>query len=310
MMIKADSISHRYNDLLAVDDVSFEISPGEIVGLLGHNGAGKSTIMKILTGFLHPFEGEVRLGEKNIWDDLTSAQQKIGYLPENNILYPEMTVVDYLVYVGILNGIEKNSALSLIRLALNKTGLDDKANQVIGTLSKGFRQRVGVAQAILHGPNVLILDEPTSGLDPTQVQQMRRTITNLSSNDTAVVLSTHVLKEVESICNRVIVIKEGKKVLDSGLSELSEGQRLLVTVDRKLDGTVLFDGLLTMALVEFLEESSIGYRYALTPKESGTMNVIGSQVANLVVKSGVGLCELSMEKRDLETIFNEIDLTR
>ena len=309
-MIKANSISHRYKDVLAVDDVSFEIAPGEIVGLLGHNGAGKSTIMRILTGFLNPVEGEVWLEGKNIWDDLMLAQQKIGYLPENNILYPEMTVADYLVYVGILNGVERNSVLSLIKLALTKTGLDYKVNQVIGTLSKGYQQRVGVAQAILHGPEVLILDEPTNGLDPTQVQQMRRTITNLSSDDTAVVLSTHVLKEVESICDRVIVIKEGRKVLDSGLSELSEGQRLLLTVDRTLDRTVSFDGLPTVALVEFLEENSIGYKYALTPRDSETMAAIGPQVANLVVKSGVGLHELSLEKRDLETIFNEIEIAR
>ena len=231
-MIKVSSLSHRYGDTLAVDEVSFEINSGEIVGLLGPNGAGKSTIMKILTGFLRPLEGWVELEGQNIWSRISASQAKIGYLPENNVLYEEMTVLDYLGYTAILRGVQENLLPSAIENALKKTDLAAKSNHTIGTLSKGFRQRVGVAQAILHQPKVLILDEPTNGLDPVQVQQMRRTIKGLSDNNTAVILSTHILKEVESVCDRVIVIKEGRKALDSKLVDLSAQGRFTVTVDK------------------------------------------------------------------------------
>ncbi len=302
-MIKVSTLSHRYNDILAVDKVSFEIAPGEIVGLLGHNGAGKSTIMKILTGYLRPCEGRIELEGQNIWPNISASQTKIGYLPENNILYDEMTVVDYLVYAGTLHGLEGNVLLSAIETALRKTDLSVKANQIIGTLSKGFRQRVGVAQAILHQPRVLILDEPTNGLDPAQVQQMRQTIKSLSDNDTAVILSTHILKEVESICDRVIVIKDGRKALDSELNDLRGGGRLLITVDRELGSLCVNDGPLSkMGVVNFIEESEIGYRYALILEKEAVI----SEVARLIVEAGFGLSELSKERRDLETVFNEI----
>ena len=307
MMIKVSDLSHSYDDVLAVNDVSFEISAGEIVGLLGHNGAGKSTIMKILTGFLRPVKGNVWLNEEDLWNNLSSAQTEIGYLPENNILYSEMTVADYLVYTGVLHGLDEKLILPLLKVALEKTNLESKASQTIGTLSKGFRQRVGVAQAILHKPKVLILDEPTNGLDPTQVQQMRGTIRNLSDNNTAVILSTHVLKEVESICSRVLVIKEGRKVMDSKLTELSGGQKLLVTVDQNLEGKAEVSNRLSeITSIDFLEKNSSGYRYTLSPKQEGPIEFIGPQVASLIVGAGVGLLELQREKRDLETVFNEI----
>ena len=306
-MIRAASISHRYDDVLAVEDVSFEIAPGEIVGLLGHNGAGKSTIMKILTGFLRPVSGKIFLEDKDLWDDLETAQQTIGYLPENNVLYPEMTVVDYLVYSGVLHGIAKDSVLSSIKSAFDETGLNDKANSVIGTLSRGFQQRVGVAQAILHRPSVLILDEPTNGLDPTQVQQMRNTIKNLSNDNTAVVLSTHILKEVEAICDRVIIVKQGRKALDSGLTELREGQRLLLTIDREPKSMADFWNILSgVEKVESLGQDTIGHKYALIPRKGESAGMIGPKVAAHVVDAGIGIFELVTERRDLEAIFNDI----
>lgn len=302
-MIKVSSLSHRYDDTLAVDKVSFEIRSGEIVGLLGPNGAGKSTIMKILTGFLRPLEGQVELEGRNIWSEISASQARIGYLPENNILYEEMTVLDYLGYTGILRGLQKDRLLSAMENALKKTDLAARSNHVIGTLSKGFRQRVGVAQAILHQPKVLILDEPTNGLDPAQVQQMRRTIKGLSDNNTAVILSTHILKEVESVCDRVIVIKEGRKALDSKLDDLSGQGRFVVTVDKELEVFGGAEGPLTkLATLNFVEKNEIGYRYTLILK-NGT---VVSEVARLIVEAGFGLSELSKEKRDLETIFNEI----
>ena len=302
-MIKVSSRSHRYGDTLAVDEVSFEINSGEIVGLLGPNGAGKSTIMKILTGFLRPLEGQVELEGQNIWSRISESQAKIGYLPENNVLYEEMTVLDYLGYTGILRGIRENLLLSAIENALKKTDLAARSNHTIGTLSKGFRQRVGVAQAILHQPKVLILDEPTNGLDPVQVQQMRGTIKGLSDNNTAVILSTHILKEVESVCDRVIVIKEGRKALDSKLDDLSGQGRFTVTVDKELEdfGTAV-GPLAKFATLNFIEKNETGFKYTLTLKNE----TVVSEVARLIVEAGFGLSELSKEKRDLETIFNEI----
>ena len=302
-MIKVGSLSHRYGDTLAVDEVSFEINSGEIVGLLGPNGAGKSTIMKILTGFLRPLEGRVELEGQNIWSRISASQAKIGYLPENNVLYEEMTVLDYLGYTGILRGVKESLLLSAIENALKKTDLTARSNHTIGTLSKGFRQRVGVAQAILHQPKVLILDEPTNGLDPVQVQQMRGTIKGLSDNNTAVILSTHILKEVESVCDRVIVIKEGRKALDSKLDDLSGQGRFTVTVDKELEdfGTAV-GPLAKFATLNFIEKNETGFKYTLTLKNE----TVVSEVARLIVEAGFGLSELSKEKRDLETIFNEI----
>ena len=302
-MIKVSSLSHRYGDTLAVDEVSFEINSGEIVGLLGPNGAGKSTIMKILTGFLRPLEGWVELEGQNIWSRLSASQAKIGYLPENNVLYEEMTVLDYLGYTAILRGVQENLLPSAIENALKKTDLAAKSNHTIETLSKGFRQRVGVAQAILHQPRVLILDEPTNGLDPVQVQQMRRTIKGLSDDNTTVILSTHILKEVESVCDRVIVIKEGRKALDSKLVDLSAQGRFTVTVDKELEdfGTAV-GPLAKFATLNFIEKNETGFQYTLTLKNE----TVVSEVARLIVEAGFGLSELSKEKRDLETIFNEI----
>ena len=302
-MIKVSSLSHRYGDTLAVDEVSFEISSGEIVGLLGPNGAGKSTIMKILTGFLRPLEGWVELEGQNIWSRISASQAKIGYLPENNVLYEEMTVLDYLGYTAILRGVQENLLPSAIENALKKTDLAARSNHTLGTLSKGFRQRVGVAQAILHQPKVLILDEPTNGLDPAQVQQMRRTIKGLSDNNTAVILSTHILKEVESVCDRVIVIKEGRKALDSKLDDLGEQGKFFVTVDKDLEDFGRADGpLAKFATLNFVEKNETGYRYKLTLNNETVVSV----VARLIVEAGFDLSELSREKHDLETIFNEI----
>ena len=302
-MIKVSSLSHRYGDTLAVDEVSFEINSGEIVGLLGPNGAGKSTIMKILTGFLRPLEGWVELEGQNIWSRISASQARIGYLPENNVLYEEMTVLDYLGYTAILRGVQENLLPSAIENALKKTDLAARSNHTIGTLSKGFRQRVGVAQAILHQPKVLILDEPTNGLDPAQVQQMRRTIKGLSDNNTAVILSTHILKEVESVCDRVIVIKEGRKVLDSKLDDLGEQGKFFVTVDKDLEDFGRADGpLAKFATLNFVEKNETGYRYKLTLNNETVVSV----VARLIVEAGFDLSELSREKHDLETIFNEI----
>ena len=230
-MIEARDVSKRYGDLVAVDHVSFEIGRGEVVGFLGPNGAGKTTTMRILTGFLPATDGTAVIAGHDIFDDPLSARRAIGYLPESPPVYPEMTVDSYLLYVAKLKDVPRAKRLPAVARAVERCGLGDVHRRVIGSLSKGFRQRVGIAQAIVHEPPVLILDEPTVGLDPIQIREIRALIKALASQEESerqtVILSTHILAEVEAICQRVILIDRGKKVLDASLEELTrDGQRL------------------------------------------------------------------------------------
>ncbi|MCI5158128.1 MAG: ABC transporter ATP-binding protein, partial [Candidatus Electrothrix sp. AUS1_2] len=222
-MIKVEHLTRKYGDFTAVDDVSFEIGQGEIVGLLGHNGAGKTTIMKMITGYLEPTEGNITIDGLDVGRDRREIQKKIGYLPENCPVYPEMTVLDYLEYSAALHGVKEQDRPTLIREAVARTALEAKASKQLSTLSRGYRQRTGVAQAILHKPDILILDEPTNGLDPTQIQHMRTLIRELAETST-VIISTHILQEVQAICDRVIIIKDGSVALDARVDGLQQNQ--------------------------------------------------------------------------------------
>ena len=190
-MIDVTDLSRCYGNCIAVDQVSFRIGRGEIVGLLGHNGAGKSTIMKMLTGFLEPNSGEIRIAGEKLSANRKRAQARIGYLPENCPLYPEMSVIDFLDYSAALRGLGENERAEAIRHAIRQTGLEAKAMDLIATLSRGYRQRTGVAQALLHQPEILILDEPTNGLDPGQIKHMRALIRGLGQNATVIVSNPH-----------------------------------------------------------------------------------------------------------------------
>ncbi len=228
-MIEARGISKRYGDLLAVDDVSFSAESGEVIGFLGPNGAGKTTTMRILTGFIPASDGTALIAGHDIFEDPLAARRAVGYLPEVPPVYPEMDVVGYLRYVAKLKDVPRAKRKAAVERSIERCGLEEVHRRVIGSLSRGYRQRVGLAQAIVHDPSVLILDEPTVGLDPTQVREIRALITDLTSAEQAhtVVLSTHILAEVEVICRRVILIHAGRKVLDSPLDELIQGgQRL------------------------------------------------------------------------------------
>jgi ABC-2 type transport system ATP-binding protein len=213
-MIEVRELSRSYGELKAVDRVTFDISRREIVGLLGHNGAGKTTIMKMLTGFLEPSSGTIRIEGLEIADCRREIQRRIGYLPENCPLYPDMTVLDHLDYHASLHGIATSGRAAAIRRAVERTELGAKAMAQVATLSRGYRQRLGVAQAILHEPDILILDEPTNGLDPSQIQHMRSLIRELAGHAT-VIISTHILQEVEAICGRVLIMRAGRLALDS-----------------------------------------------------------------------------------------------
>jgi ABC-2 type transport system ATP-binding protein len=231
-LIEARGITKRYGDLLAVDDVSFSAESGEVIGFLGPNGAGKTTTMRILTGFLPASDGTARIAGHDIFEEPLAARRAVGYLPEVPPLYPEMDVVGYLRYVAKLKDVPRAKRKSSVERAVERCGLEGVHRRVIGSLSRGYRQRVGLAQAIVHNPSVLILDEPTVGLDPIQVREIRALIADLTSAEQTegahtVVLSTHILAEVEAICRRVILINAGRKVVDSPLDELTQGgQRL------------------------------------------------------------------------------------
>lgn len=311
-MIRVDSLTRTYGDFTAVDQVSFEIGQGEIVGLLGHNGAGKTTIMKMMTGYLEPSSGAVEIDGLNIEQHRVAVQQQIGYLPENDPLYPEMSVIDYLDYAATLHDIPRHERNARIAEAIDKTALQDKALQPIGTLSRGYRQRVGVAQAILHKPRLLILDEPTNGLDPTQVQHMRDLIRALAKEAT-VIISTHILQEVKAICDRVIIMRNGHKALDAAMHDLSASKRLLVAVDAEPEKAVeVLRAVQGVDAVEPLGAAERGHRYALelghaaTPGSAKDSRDTAPMVASHITGQGLKLYALQPESRDLETIFGEI----
>jgi ABC-2 type transport system ATP-binding protein len=231
-VIEAKGLTKRYGDLVAVEDIDFSISRGEVVGFLGPNGAGKTTTMRMLTGFVPPTDGTAVIAGHDIFSDPIAARRAIGYLPETPPLYPEMSVQSFLAYVARIKDVPRAERRSAVDRALERTALTGVRRQVIGTLSKGFRQRVGLAQAIVHNPPVLILDEPTAGLDPLQIREIRALIAELtapSQGDTqqTVILSTHILAEVDAICQRVILINQGRKAVDAPLSELTGGGRTL-----------------------------------------------------------------------------------
>lgn len=307
-MIKVEDLTRSYGDFLAVDQVSFEIGQGEIVGLLGHNGAGKTTILKMLTGYLEPTGGTVEIDGMPISGQRRSILGSVGYLPENCPVYPEMTVVDYLDYAAALHGVEEGKRAGLVSGAIARTDLTAKAAQTIATLSRGYRQRVGVAQAILHKPSILILDEPTNGLDPTQIQHMRDLITSLARNAT-VIISTHILQEVQAICDRVIIINNGRKALDSRLDELQADSRLLLRTDAAPQKVkTIMNGF--KAITDITEMANRhhepGYCYGISLDPGSDRYQAASSLAREVQAEEWQLYALYPETRDLETVFAEI----
>ncbi|NEX20312.1 ATP-binding cassette domain-containing protein [Thiorhodococcus mannitoliphagus] len=304
-MIEVRELSRSYGELKAVQDVSFSIGHGEIVGLLGHNGAGKTTIMKMLTGYLEPSGGEIRIDGLDIAEQRREAQRRIGYLAENCPIYPEMTVLDYLDYQGSLHGIAPQARRSAIRRAVERTELEAKATALIGTLSRGYRQRVGVAQAILHEPKILILDEPTNGLDPAQIQHMRSLVRELAV-DATLIISTHILQEVEAVCGRVLIMRGGRLALDSQLDAIGRQQRLLVSLDRDPDEVQpILAKLAGVSSVSVLDADAGLRRFAL---ETADLRATSPLVAQAVSQQGWPLYGLEPERQDLEALFGAVTL--
>jgi ABC-2 type transport system ATP-binding protein len=299
-MIEVQRLSRSYGDLKAVDDVSFGIDKSEVVGLLGHNGAGKTTVMKMLTGYLEPSAGDIRIDGLDIREKQRQVQQRIGYLPENCPLYTEMSVIDYLEYQATLHGMPEADRPAAIRETIERTDLAPKADHVIATLSRGYRQRVGVAQAILHKPTVLVLDEPTNGLDPSQIQHMRTLIRELAEGAT-LILSTHILQEVEAVCDRVLIMSAGRLALDSRLDALSSPSRLLVSLGQgPTEATPMLMNLDQVTSVEHLGACNGYHRYALDTADPGGTAPL---VARSVGAAGWDLYGLQSEVRDLEALF-------
>lgn len=297
-MIEVEHLSRSYGPLTAVDDVSFQVGRGEVVGLLGHNGAGKTTIMKMLTGYLEPSGGSIRIGGLPMGPETRAIQARIGYLPENCPLYPEMTVIDYLDFQAGLHRVAVDRRSGAIAEAIRRTALADKATAALQTLSRGYRQRVGVAQAILHRPDIVILDEPTNGLDPTQILQMRDLVRELAKTAT-VIISTHILQEVQAVCDRVLILRAGQLVVDSPLDALQQGRRLLVRVDR--DAAAPLAAVDGVAAVEARGQRDGRWTYALDAEADAA-----PAVAAALSEAGGKLYELRPEHRDLESVFAEV----
>ncbi|MCI0667364.1 MAG: ABC transporter ATP-binding protein [Methylococcaceae bacterium] len=307
-MIEAQNLTKFYDECKAVDDVSFQIGRGEIVGLLGHNGAGKTTIMKMLTGYLEASAGSIVIDNLDISEQRADVQKRIGYLPENCPLYPDMNVIDFLDYAAGLKGLTGSESNRAVRAAIDRMELRDKAGQTIQTLSRGYRQRVGVAQAILTQPAILILDEPTNGLDPSQIQHMRDMIIEMGTQST-VILSTHILREVQAVCDRVLIIREGRLAMDSRIEDLEKGQRLLLAIDRNpADAKAALSRIDRVTAVEFLQAADGRNHYALEiDARDRPVDEYAAPVARAVLNLGYQFYGLHVEKRDLEHVFSEIN---
>ena len=295
MSIEVENITKIYGTQKALDKVSFKVKKPEIVGFLGPNGAGKSTMMKILTTYLEASEGNAKVNGHDVSINKMSVQKSVGYLPEHNPLYLDMFVKEYLAFNASIYGISKNRINDIIEL----TGLTPEAHKKIEQLSKGYRQRVGLANALLHNPDVLILDEPTTGLDPNQLVDIRNLIKNIGKEKT-VFLSTHIMQEVEAMCDRVIIINKGKIVADKTLADLKKNQEQVVVVE--------FDYRVETAFLEKLPkvkkvENTFDFVYEIT---FDTKDDMRSHVFDFAHDNKLKILQLNQKNASLENLFREL----
>ncbi len=301
MSIIVENITKTYGSQKALNDVSFQLNKGEITGFLGPNGAGKSTMMKIITGYLNPDSGNVLFDGENLNSNLNFFQSKIGYLPESTPLYPEMYIREYLQFVG---GIYKLKSLNQrIDEAIELTGLELEIHKKVGALSKGYKQRVGLAQALIHNPELLILDEPTSGLDPNQLEEIRSMIVKISKEKT-VLLSTHIMQEVEAICKRVIIINKGELVADGPISTLNKS----LSQNQK----VLFETIENIEATQFEKLDFVKNVYTINSNtiliEANPKSDIRPLLFNFAVANNYTILTLQEQEKSIENIFRELTL--
>jgi ABC-2 type transport system ATP-binding protein len=301
-MIDVQDLSKSYGPVQALKDISFRVDSGEIIGLLGPNGAGKTTTMKILTGYLQPNGGTVKVDGLDVLTHALEVQQRIGYLPENAPLYPELSVQGYLKMIAELRQVPAGDQPRRLSAAVRATGLEDHLTRPIGHLSKGYRQRVGLAQAILHEPKLLIMDEPTIGLDPTQIVEVRNLIRSLARHST-VVLSTHILSEVEAICDRVIILLGGEIKADARLADLEASPDvILVLQEGAPNATAALRALKGVRGVRF-HATTDGPTYQV---KGGDGQDLRPAIYNLARDNEWPLKELRRDVRTLESVFNEL----
>ena len=303
-MIEVQHLTKRYGRVTAVEDVSFRVERGEILGFLGPNGAGKTTTMRILTGYMPATEGKAIVAGFDVFDEPIEAKRRTGYLPETPPLYPDMTVAEYLSFVAKIKGVPSAGRGDRIRAVMDRTRIADMANRQCSKLSKGYRQRVGLAQAIIHNPDVLILDEPTAGLDPKQIIETRQLIKELAGDHT-IILSTHILPEVSQTCQRVVIINKGHVVAvdtpDNLTARLRGSETMYVQVDA--NGADALAALRRVPGVTRVAESdrrgaTVGYEV-----ESQHGQDVRRELARTVVNSGWGLLEMRPMRMSLEEVF-------
>jgi len=308
MDIIVENLTKKYGTQKAVDNISFKVNTGEVLGFLGPNGAGKTTTMKAITTFLLPDNGKISVGNLSIYDDSEEIKKHIGYLPENNPLYENMPVLDYLHFVANIEGVEKSKILDKVREVVDICGIESEKYKKINELSKGFKQRVGLAQALIHDPAVLILDEPTTGLDPNQIIEIRQLIKKIGREKT-VILSSHILAEVEATCDRIMIINKGKIVADGTSHDLrkqAQGKEILKVTIEDGDINEIFEALQNLEeteMVDFIEKSSSTFEVQSKNNKSSRRAIF-----NLCVKKGWSLTQMTFVETKLEDVFRELTM--
>ena len=303
-MISVEGVTKRYGSLVAVDRASFEVNRGEVVGFLGPNGAGKTTTMRMLTGTLQPDEGTILFDGAPIADNLTEAKARVGYLPEANPLYDDMLVCEFLQYVAGLRGMDPGATRPAISDAVDETGLEEVFFRPIGEISKGFRQRTGMAGAILHQPEILVLDEPTEGLDPNQRVEIRKLMSSLGSERT-VILSTHVMQEVEATCDRLLIISRGSITADGTVGELMDAGRGISRYTVEAEGHGVAEALCGLPGVADHAAVQVNGRVRVSLEAAGE-HELRPEIFRMATEQGWVLWELRRERATLEQVFREL----
>jgi ABC-2 type transport system ATP-binding protein len=302
-MIKVSNLTKQFAGRTAVDDISFEVKRGEIIGFLGPNGAGKTTTMRMLTGFLHPTRGSVEIAGCDVFEDPIEARRHIGYMPESCPLYHEMRVDEYLTFRAQIKGVARKAIRQRRDIVKEQCGLTDVGRRIIGQLSKGYRQRVGLADSLLHDPDLLILDEPTAGLDPNQIREVRELIRQLAERHT-LLLSTHILPEVEMTCRRILILNKGKIVASDSPESLQkrlEGDAL-ISAEIEGDPAAIEAGLKKLGIVDVVSHEPLADGWNRYQVDSAAAD-IRSKIFECAASNGWKLRELHLESRSLEDIF-------
>lgn len=308
MNISVNNVTKIYGNQKAVDNISFQVKTGEVLGFLGPNGAGKTTTMKAITCYLSPNSGDIEVGGFSVTTQPNEVKKRIGYLPENNPLYYEMGVIDYLKFVAELQGVEKHRIPAQVEEMVKICGLDIEKHKKIGELSKGYKQRVGLAQALIHDPDVLILDEPTTGLDPNQIVEIRELIKKIGRAKT-VILSSHILAEVEATCDRIMIINKGKIVADGTAEELrkqAQGNEILRVHLKGGDKNEMFQAiklLPTVQVVDFVSGNDNAFSVQSKTSESSC-----KQIFDLCAKNNWYITQLTPIETKLEDVFREVTM--